>query len=93
MKILLALPILLMLGACTTVAGGLGAAKNTIQSGTDIQAQSTLSAACAITYGAFTRLPSNQQLAVELACGGDWLESLKNLGVVKNPPVLNENKE
>jgi hypothetical protein len=90
MKVL-ALLALLMLGACTTVAAGIGGAKNTVQTGTDIQAQTTLSAACAITYGAFTRLPSNQQLAVELACGGDWLESLKNLGVVVDPPVLNEN--
>lgn len=91
MKIFLAILAVIMLSACTSIASGLSGAQHTIKQGTDIQAQSTLAANCAITYGAFTRLPLNQQLAVELSCGGDWLESLKDLGVMVGP-VFNENE-
>lgn len=78
MRLLIILP--LILAGCAEAAGFGAAAKAKIQQGADIQAQTTLSANCAITYGAFTRLPEHQKLAVELACGGDFLDSLRRLG-------------
>lgn len=88
MKILLAIAGVLMLSAC---AGALGEAKGRIQQSSDAFAQTTLAADCAIPYGAYTRLPLNQRLALELNCGGNWLETLKRLGVLDQPVVFNDN--
>lgn len=89
MKILLAILMAVMLSSCAWIGVGLKAGADKIKQSTDIQAQTTQALQCAIPYGAYTRLPLNQQLSIELTCGGDWLETLQRLGVMKSAVKLN----
>ncbi len=77
MKILLALPLLFMLGACTPVGqAAAGAGIEKIKAFNDAAGQVTMQAQCAIPYGAVVRMPAHQRLAVKLNCDPGALESV-----------------
>ena len=76
-KILLALPLLFVLGACTpTGQAGLAAGIDKIRAANDTAAQVTMQLQCAIPFGAVQRMHDHQQLSVKLNCDPDALDDL-----------------
>ncbi len=75
MKILLALPLLFMLGACSPVGqAAVGGAIGEIKGFNDAAAQVTMQTQCAIPYGTVVRMPAHQRLSVKLNCDPAALE-------------------
>jgi hypothetical protein len=76
MKKVLAITALIMLSAC---AGVQAEVKGKTQEVADDFARGALAAPCAMTYGAFTRLSAKDKLAVEVLCGGDFVNKILSL--------------
>lgn len=73
MKIVLAIAAVLMLSACATSQAII---KDKGQTVADDFARGALATPCAMTYGAFTRLSGKDKLAVEILCGGDFVDNI-----------------
>lgn len=74
MKILLAIVMVVMLSSCATVGAGLQAGAEKAKQAADITAEAATRDDCAITYGAYLRLPANKRLGVRLICDPAALE-------------------
>ena len=78
------LPLMLILSACTpTAQAAFDAATNqgveSIRRSEDTKARLVLQAPCAISTGAYFRLPEQGRLAVAILCGGNFVARLNEL--------------
>ncbi len=77
MKILLALSLLFVLGACTPAGqAGLAVGIEKIKAANDLAGQVTMQLQCAIPVGTVQRMHDHQQLSVKLNCDPDALDDL-----------------